>query len=171
MLRTNFLYHIFICTIFILFNFILFEDYALPHIYDCATLHHPTVYGTIDAPRDHAARWRHSVTSLSSSFSYAGNSVTYSHVTGLAVSSTVRFTITHTESSHRACLSCHMLTVQHRKIHNLHICSIHRGLMCLVYTSQCRHTLRQTVVFSLRNPRGKRKNYNITQCVFGIHKG
>jgi hypothetical protein len=68
---------------------LFYLDYALPHIYDCATLHHPTVCGT--APWDHAARWRHSVTS-SSSFSSAGNSVTYSRVISLR-SSTVRFTI------------------------------------------------------------------------------
>jgi hypothetical protein len=39
-------YFVGICNIFILFYFVLIEDYALPRIYDCATLRHPTLYGT-----------------------------------------------------------------------------------------------------------------------------
>jgi hypothetical protein len=46
--RENFLYVIFLfvyVTFFILL-LLFYLDYALPHIYDCATLHHPTVCGT-----------------------------------------------------------------------------------------------------------------------------
>jgi hypothetical protein len=42
MLRTHFciLFFLVICNIFVLFNFVLFEDYALPCIHHCTTLRH-----------------------------------------------------------------------------------------------------------------------------------
>jgi hypothetical protein len=46
MLRKNFciLFFLVICNIFVLFNFVLFEDYALQCIYYCTTLRHAVAY-------------------------------------------------------------------------------------------------------------------------------